>query len=536
MSAPTLHPTARMRPVLLEYLERQRGDYLAMGMGMTIFAVYQRMGSSEVDYRAVICGFLLAGLLPALRHERPPAWDVAMPVAPRRFALVRLVSGVVQAAFILAVATGLYAVLFAHRNHPGWYPLALFAWGLTGHLLISATFLGAIHPAVAVPCLGVVVGGYLLAGSGMDPAELRQMGVWEVLARTALPLGLAGAAAYFATRFPARAPEPARPATPSTRELPAPAAQLARAPQRTPAGAPSTRSTPRLVRRGGAHRPSHAVIVFRRHFALLHRFAILPALALLVFVLVTATEPILDVNQGREGPTFRSFVESTAIGEWCAAIALSWTVLVWLHEHGAQRKWNNTLPVGTAKRRVLHAAAGAAWLLLFLTFLVAAPVGRAVAAGMLASPADAPVWLWFGIPCRTLTLYLVATLVLFGTRLAYRISPLVTYVLVALKVDRVVPLMMILMSIGIVAVPYASFVLGIDLLDSLARNVERDAGSSAASALWLVLYAVSAASAVALNDWIHHRDRLPTLPEVRDFFHGWAGTRPAPPLRGDPGR
>lgn len=533
MSAPTLHPTARVRPVLLEYLERQRGDYLAMGVGVTIFAVYQRVGSSEVDYRAAICGFLLAGLLPALPHERPPAWDAAMPVAPYRFALVRLVSGVVQAAFILAVVTGLYAVLFAHPNHPGWYPLALFAWGLTGHLLISAAFLGAIHPAVAVPCLGVA-GVYLLSGSGMDPAELRQIGVWEVLARTALPLGLAGGAAYVATRFPARAPEPARPATRSAPELATPAAQSARAPRRSPAGAPSIRSAPRLVRRG-AHRPSHAAIVFWRHFALLHRVAILPALALLVFVLVTTTEPILDVNQGREGPTFRSFVESTALGEWCAGIALSWTVLVWLHEHGAQRKWNNTLPVGTAKRRVLHAAAGAAWLLFFLTFLVAAPVGRAVAAGMLASPADAPVWLWFGIPCRTLTLYLVATLVLFGTRVAYRIGPLVTYVLVALKVDRVVPLMIILMAIGIVAVPYASFVLGIDLLDSLARNVERDAGRSAASALWLVLYAVSAAGAVALNDWIHHRDRLPTLREVRGFFHGWAGTRPAPPLRGHPG-
>ena len=184
-----------------------------------------------------------------------------------------------------------------------------------------------------------------------------------------------------------------------------------------PAPLPSRPGRP-PVRRAGLARPSAALIVFRRHFALLLRFAILAAPILGVLILVILVEPILDVNQVAEGPTVRWFVSATQLGDWCAGIAISWSVLVWVAEYGARRRWNDTLPVGTAKRRILHAIAGAAWLLLFLTVVVAATLGRLVAAGMLASAAETPTWLWLGLPVRTLTLYLAATLVLFGTRLA----------------------------------------------------------------------------------------------------------------------
>lgn len=68
--------------------------------------------------------------------------------------------------------------------------------------------------------------------------------------------------------------------------------------------------------------------------------------------------------------------------------------------------------------------------------------------------------------------------------------------------------------------------LGIDLLESQTRVVAGHAGSEAASMLWLVLYAAAAAVTIAVDDWIHRLDRLPTVPELRSVLHGWAGTRP----------
>jgi hypothetical protein len=531
VSARALHPTARMRPVLLERLARQRGAHGWGALVLAGMAVYLRVKSDGVPDQVIIAGVMLVGfVLASAAHEQRPAWDTALPVDPARYALVRLVCGVVWAAFILAVLSGLCAALFKGPEQPAWYPLALFAWGLTCHLLGSVVFLRFMQPAAILACLGAL-GAVVLPGSSVNPAELRRVGVWAVLAWTALPLALAGAAAYAATRFYGHAPQPADPTVP-----------LPRAPQRdaVPAipdrsAAPAERPARPGVRRGGLHRPPGTRTVFWRHFALLRPFTVLPAATLMLFVVILGVIMAVAREEG-EAATVLYLVESTGLRWWGVWLALSWTVLVWLREHGAQRRWNDTLPVGTGERRVLHAAAGAAWLLLFLAVLVIAPLGAAVAAGTLASPTDVPASLWLGLPCRALTLYLAATLVFFGTRLAAQISPSVAHVLVALKVDRVVPLMIILMSIGIIAVPYGVYLLGVNLLETQARVAGQDAGSGAAAALWLVLYAAATAATIALNDWIHHRDRLPSIREVRGFLHGWAGTRPGASLRGHAGR
>lgn len=532
MSARALHPTARMRPVLLERLVRQRGAHGWGALVLAGMAVYLRVKSDGVPGHVIIAGVMVVGFLVAsVAHEQRPAWDTAMPVDPARYALVRLVCGVVWAAFILAVLSGLCTALFKGPEQPAWYPLALFAWGLTCHLLGSVVFLRFMQPAAILACLGAL-GAVVLPGSSVDPAELRRMGVWAVLAWTALPLALAGAAAYAAARFYGRAPQPAGPAGPLPR------AQWRDAVHAIPdrSAAPAERPAPPLwVGRGGLHRPPGTRTVFWRHFALLRPLTVLPAATLMLFVVVLGMMVAVAAEDG-EGATVLYLAESTGLRWWGVWLALSWTVLVWLREYGAQRRWNDTLPVGTGERRVLHAAAGAAWLLLFLAVLVIAPLGAAVAAGTLAAPTGVPASLWLGLPCRALTLYLAASLVFFGTRLAGQISPSVAHVLVALKVDRVVPLMIILLSIGMVAVPYGVYLLGVDLLESQARGVGQDAGSVAASALWLVLYAAATAGTIALNDWIHHRDRLPGIREVRGSLHAWAGTRPRASLRGHAGR
>ncbi|HEX5871442.1 MAG TPA: hypothetical protein VFY65_13535 [Longimicrobium sp.] len=502
MSTPVLRATARLRPVLLEGL-RQRGDYLGTTVGLILFAVWQRTGPGQVDYMVTFFGFLLAGLLPALPHERPPVWDAAMPVDRAGYALVRLICGVVRAAFMLAVVTGLYVALFADPEHPGWYPLALFAWGLAAHLVISATFLSAIHPAVPLVCLGVLVGVQVQPGSSVDPAELRLMGVWEVLARTALPLGLAGAAAYVATRFPAGSP---RPAGPTIRHSRTPRDSAGTIPG-GPAPLPSRPARP-PVRRSGLARPSAAPTVFGRHLVILRRFTIVLALTLLVFAWLVLMDLLTGPYEAEESQTVRYFAESMGLRYWCGFIVVSWTVLVWLGERGPQRRWNDALPVGTAKRRILHAAAGAAWLLLFLLIVVAVHIGAAAAAGTLPSPAAVPTWLWLGLPVRMLTLYFAATFVLFGIRMAWDVFPLAALFLV---------------SPGFALV--ANHAAG-------GGNADPVGWGYGISMLWLGLYAAAAAMLIALNDWFHRLDRLPSVREVRGFLHEWAGTPPRRALRG----
>jgi hypothetical protein len=523
-----------MRPMLVERLERQREGYWGTVLGLAFFAGFLRVGLGHAGFGTGVFLFVLAGLIPALPHERRPVWDAAMPVDAAPYALIHLVCGIVHAAFMLAIVAGLYVPLFADPEHPRWYPLALFAWGLTWHLLISAAFLLPRHPVLRLVRLVVLLGAgvpVLLTAAVVDPAELLDMTVPAVLARTALPLGIASAAAYVALRFQARAPASARRVAGQG------------APRQGPAGAlphPSApfrnRPAPHPVRRRGPHRPPTARTIFRRHFALLRRFAIVPALTLLVHVLVLGMTAL--ATEMGEDRTILYFVESTGLGEWCAWLAVSWAVLVWIAERGSRRRWNDTLPVGTAKRRILHMTAGMAWLLLFLAVAVAAPLGGAAAAGTLALPVDLPARLWFAIPCGTLTLYLAATLVLSCTRVAWEAPdalPLVTFgVLPARAPSWLAVSLLAATSLGSVWVTYFLFTLGINLLESRVRIVAGDTGNDATAGLWLLLFTAAAAGAIALNDWVHQRDRLPTLHEVRDFFHGWAGTRPAPPLRSRP--
>ncbi len=549
MSVPALRPAARMRPVLLECLERQRGDYWGTALGLAIFAGWLRVGLGQDDYVTGVFLCALAGLIPALPHERRPVWDAAMPVDPARYALVHVVCGIVHAAILLAVAAGLHAALFADPGHPGWYPLALFAWGLTWHLLVSAAFLLPRHPAVSPVRLVVLLGAgvpVLLKAAVVDPAEFLAMPVLEVLARTALPLGFASAAAYLVLRFPARVPDPADPADPAAPGSPAsrrvlvpsgPAAPGAPASNGDPARARVDRPAPPLVRLAGPARPAATVTVFRRHFALLGRLAIVPALTLLLLVLGVLILVAQGPDDSGEAGTVRYFVESAGLGDWCAWLAFSWTALVWLGERSTRRRWNDALPMGTAKRRILHLAAGAAWLLLFAAVAVAAPLGAAVAAGTLRSPADVPMWIWLGIPCRTLVLYLAATFVFFVTHVALRASPgVAAYVIVRVPDRTPLPLVLAGMALGIVALPYMVFMLGVDFLESRELVAARDTGSDAASALWLALSGAAAAGVIALSDRIHQLDRLPTLQEVRGFLHGRARSPSGPPPSGHPAR
>lgn len=512
MNTPALHPAARMRPVLLERLERQGAAHLGAALLLAGLAVYRRLHSGEVTYPAAIAGVLLVGfILASAVHDERRVWDAAMPVNPVRYARVHLVYGLVWTAFMLTVMIVLYAALFADPGHPGWFLLALFAWGLSCYLLASAAFLSSRRQGAMVVCSVVLGGLYMsLVLESRGTETFREMGALEALAWTAGPLALSAAAAYIAARFPARYPEPARWEAGHAPALQAagPADRYARVPRQDPAptlldrpAPPAVLPRPRLIRRGAPARPSPTRTVFRRHLALLLRFSIVPALTLFVFAWMVLIVALAGPGQEGESRTVSYFVETMALRYVCAFIALSWTVLVWLGEHGPQREWNDTLPVGTAKRRILHLAAGSAWLIIFLAVAAAVPVGVAAVAG---APTDVPAWLWLELPITTLTLYLAATFVIFGLRVAWKVVFFVAFFLLS-------------PSMG--------------LLERQATVVAEGPGSNVANLLWLVLFAAVAAATVALDDWITKHGRPPTVREAGNFLHGLTGTRPVNPLR-----
>jgi hypothetical protein len=532
VSAPALHRAARLRPVLLDRVERQWRAHRVAALALAALAVYLRLDSVQFTYPAALFCVLVAGIfLPGAQNvgAKQPVWDAALPVNPALFALARLACGAVGAAFLLAVMVALHAVLFGDPGRPGWYPLTLFAAGLTFYLGVSAMLLARDRASSVIYLVVLVVLSYLtlpLQVLLLDPVEIERMRLPGVLARAALPLGLAAAAAYAAARFQARTPVPA---APSARRSPAPRQDSAGARPGQPAPRPD-RPAPRPVRRGGPTRPPASLTVFRRHFALLRRHTALPALTLLVLALVVLVQLTAEPPYAREGMTVRYFVESTGLGEWCAWLALSWAGLVWLGEHGARRRWNDTLPVGTAQRRILHATAGAAWLLLFLAVAVAAPLAGALAAGTLDSAADVPTRLWLGLPSRTLILYLAPALYFFGMHVV-----LYTCIYVVPKVmPRVLPgrtpsvLVAIVILAGMIGVPYLCFTLGIDLLESQAAVLAGNGGSDTAAALWLMPVAAATAGAVALSDWVRHLYRLPTIRELRGFLRS-ADLHPSTP-------
>ncbi|HEX2092257.1 MAG TPA: hypothetical protein VHG28_07630 [Longimicrobiaceae bacterium] len=547
MSTPALRRPAGIRPVAREFLERLRGPHYSGALALGVLGVVLRIQSISISYEALTIFLGIAGLLfvPAQQGIEVPTqndWDAAMPMDRARFALARLASGTAWAVFLLAVAIGLHAVLFGGFrmlsagesvvDYPGWYPLAVFAFGLTFYLLGSAALLHPLSTVVALS-IATTVGIRLFRWR----EEIEHLDTPEVLAWTALPLAVACATACAAACFPARPPEPPRPAKgnapPPQREparaLPDYAPPAPAAPAYVlPGNALPDRAVSRPVRRSTSHRPPAALTVVRAHFTLLRRRTWLPV-AILAFYLLCLLLVGLSAEPGTDR-TVRSFVESMALGWWCVVIALSWTVLVWLEERGAQRRWNDALPVGPAKRRVLHAAAGAAWLLLFLLVLVVATLAGAVVAGTLASPVDIPMWLWLGLPLRTLTLYLAATFAFFGLLVVYHlffeVLEYATSKLPDIHVRIPGPLaravFLIQVWIGGVAVPYASFMIGVELLKSqaglLTGNTSPNGWSHPAAALWLVLYATAAAGAIGLSDWFDHHDRLPTASEARGFL------------------
>jgi hypothetical protein len=333
----------------------------------------------------------------------------AVPLGRIEHELLRAGCGAAWAAAALAAAIAVHGAQVAalYPDFPGslggypyWYPFSLLAAGVALYLAGSTVLLAFERPARALVLLfvlGSMVAASLPPGAwkrltvlAVPREEIRSVGVLEGLGGPALWLAVACAALYAAARVGARVCAPARPTgLADARPL------LGRG--RRPAFDHAAGG------RGLLRRPPSAATAAWRHVALLSDRMALPMLLALLLAWSAArreieaagTQPLFSAALGQSGVLFLA--------------ALFWPVLVWLDRDEPQREHGEALPVGTLRNRVLHAAAGAAWLLVGVLVVAAGWVGGALAAGTLASPADVSPWVWLGVPCGALTLYLFGT-------------------------------------------------------------------------------------------------------------------------------
>lgn len=489
---PALRAPARTGAVARRYLRMLKYDNVVWGLVLGM--LLQWGGEDGVAFGGV------AGHLPLLFFLPLGQWsvaegrallDAAMPLGRVRHELVRVACGAAWASVTLVAALAVAYLLSRFDpgfpvpvdstqlvQYPGWYPLALFAAGLAWYLAGAAVLLRAERPGRVLVLLAVLFPlavALLPAGTPegvmlvlREPAELAGMGTAEWLGGALLPVAAACAVVLAAVcldlprlRMPARTAARLRGALP--------------------------RRAPRVpTRRPGPRRPPSAAVVAWRHAALLRHRMAWPLFVSLAVGWATA-RAALDAGPDGPGP---------ALPGWYLTVAFFWPVLVWMDERGPVREQHDALPVGTTLRRVLHAGAGAAWLLLVLLPPAAGRLAGALAAGALASPADVPAQLWAGVPYGVLAFYLIGTVVTVLSEHPVRNGILV-------------------LPVVLVATTLVGY---LSPLTAPFRDPPRQSWDAAGAMSWLALIAAAALAALALAVRRDRDGRFPTAGEVRSSF------------------
>ncbi len=527
MSAPALRAPARTWAAARAYLGLLAHGWTILGLLLSVLYTaptdrewLERFADGPFGHLRALA--LLMFFFPLLHWRgrggrRVP--DPAMPLGTMRHELVRLACGTAWAAATFGIATAIHtwrvAALYPEDprtlgGYPHWYPFSLFAAGITVYLLGSAVLLRSERPGRVILFFAVLIGLVLPSGAlarlltaFRDADDLARLGTPEWLGGTVLSLGLACAVVYAAVRLDL--PRGRAPAGAAGRIGDAMRRGLRRAVPSGPARPP--------VGRAGFRRPPSTLAVARRHLALLGRRMAWPMVLALLFAWGAARA---EMEAGRTVPRFADFTRGDQY-RLLALVSLCWPVFVWMDERRVLSEQDEALPVGAAKRRMLHAGAGAAWLLLAVLLLVAGQLAGAAAAGTLASPADVPPWLWPGLPCAVLTLYL------FGTVGAILLEGPVVSVFVSYLVML-----------------FGSFLWGDGalsprrVLGAFWLDDPREWGYPAAL-FWLALCAAAATGAIALSAWADRNRRWPGLGDVRRLLRSRARPAPAAPLRGHAG-
>jgi len=326
-------------------------------------------------------------------RARRGSLDLAMPMDGVRYDLLRVACGAAAAAFTLVLATGLNLLNMRGwyermGGYPAGYPVALVLSGMAFYLLGGAIVLRVERPGrvLLVAWLPALVAFHLFGGSAWSRsvAYAPDGRVTSQVVRTSLTTGtallwLAVAILAVAASLALGGREARWMRTSRSRPLAQPARASAQVPDRI-------------------RRPASARVVAVRQLALQGQRMLVP-LGMAVLLAAWAVW-----RETRGGGTFLS--DRLPLMPFVYA-GFFWPLLVWMDERRGD--WDEMLPADTFTRRLLHAAAGLAWLQAAVLIVIAGCIGGAMAEGTIQSLAYVPAWVMPGVPLAVVGLYLLGT-------------------------------------------------------------------------------------------------------------------------------
>lgn len=399
MSAAVPRPAARWRDAVraegVVLLSAFPLAWLALILLLSAGSPSAAMTQAYEDTLRVVFGMLLLPL--AWQGEGARRRGAALPVGDAAREVVRVLCGAACAGSMLALGLALHAVRYTESierfrerfGDPLPAPPTLFEgvmlWivGITHYLVGAALALRAERPGrVLVTAMALELAAFGVAmripGLGKGIGALHPHPVTAALAIFAVGAGAVAVAIWLG------GPDRALPRARNRRDRLAAAA--ASPPPHRPAGLRAPASAPRI---------------FARQF-----MALAPSMGWVL--LITGVYVALAVTAEKKGYGETIPYASTPFGPlW--QLGLYWPVLVWMDERRAQ-PWDEAHPIGSVVRRLLHAVAGLAWLLIVAGMLAVHAVRDGLRYGLLpSSPAELPAWFWLGVPLGATAMYALGT-------------------------------------------------------------------------------------------------------------------------------
>jgi hypothetical protein len=330
--------------------------------------------------------------------------DAAMPVGTATYALIRIGLGAAAALAVMCIVTQVHLLVFVSRFTPSQlsesvrdFSAAITLRGLAVYLLGCAIVIRARRPGrvllvvflMGLPALLMLgigdesTGWQVLRDSdgGVETRLTSSLTVGKALLQLAVAAAALGVSVWMGERG---------------RGLFLPWQRAGRT-----APALRTTSVPRAARSIPRSPASMGAVAMRQLAVQAPRMAWpMLVLALLALRYVAGGMGLFGLSE------WNALYVGSFFFLWLTAFL--WPLLVWMDERGG-RPWDEAQPVDAFRRRLLHWAAGLAWLEACVLVLLAGHVAGAAAAGTLASAAWLPAWVLPGVPLAVMALYCIGT-------------------------------------------------------------------------------------------------------------------------------